>query len=208
MDIERKLFLALDDIGLFWSRREGVLNLMDKLKNFDKYKWEHSIRVGLGCKYLAEKYFSNWPTDKIFVAGLLHDVGILDIDSKVVGKANIENPKFTKEDYEQIKKHVVCGYRMVSDRFYDEARIFLYHHMVSRGYPENLPDRNDRMRIRDVDARKYGRLVELVDFADSLKRKNGKFGKLDLVGRKKILIDNFDEFRNIIEDSYREGVFS
>lgn len=208
VDYEKELLSVFDRLGVDEDYRSSFLEHFNLLREFDKYKWEHSIRVGLGCEALVGKYFPDWPIGTIVLSAYLHDVGVLDVEKEVVNKTNMTNSNFTDDDYEKIKTHVVEGYNMIVDDFPDEARIMLFHHMKSREYPEILPERSLECRINEDDARKYGRLVELVDFADSLNRDNGRFGKLDREGRKKILLECFSDYKEIIGELYRDGVFT
>lgn len=208
VDYEKELFLAFDRLGVDDNYRSNFMKYFDTLREFDTYKWEHSVRVGLGCEALVRKYFPEWPVRELFGAGAFNDIGDMKIDVEVVQKADMPNSNFTSEDYEKMKLHVVEGYNMIVGDFPDEARIMLFHHMRTRGYPEGLPERNLECRVSEEEAREYGHLVELVDFADALNRRNGRYGELDVLKKKEKLFEFFPEYRKIIEESYASGAFS
>ncbi|MDA3837315.1 MAG: HD domain-containing protein [Nanoarchaeota archaeon] len=207
ISLEKEVNESFDRAGVFNGRRAYVASCLNELREYDEYKWGHSVRVGISAEKITNKYFSSFPVDKLMVASYLHDVGVLDVDVEVVAKADISNSNFTTEDYEKIKEHVVFGYEKIKEALPDEARIMLYHHMQSRGYPEVLPERTGHETLSEDDCRKYGRIIELCDFADSLNRHNGRFGELGLEGRKDILMKEFVEMPQVVDWAYREGVF-
>ena len=207
VDYEKELFLAFDRLGVDEDYKNNFLKHFDRLREFDLYKWEHSVRVGLGCEVLVRKYFPDWPILEVFGAGAFNDIGDMKIDLEVVQKADMPNSNFTDDDYEKMKHHVIEGYNMIINDFPDEARIMLFHHMKTRSYPEILPERSLECLVSENMARKYGHLVELVDFADSLNRNNGRFGELNMYSRKKILLEAFPDYKEIVEESYESGLF-
>ena len=80
----------------------------------------------------------------IATASALHDIGKVEIDSKILNKPG----KLTKEEFEQVKKHTIYGaHRVRNVREYQKEplvkyayQICLYHHEKydGKGYPEGL----------------------------------------------------------------------
>ncbi len=83
---------------------------------------------------LAESDVAN----KIELAGLLHDIGMIGISDDILYKVE----KLTPEEYEEIKKHVKHGVRILEDikQLRDVVEIIKYHHehFDGGGYPFGL----------------------------------------------------------------------
>ena len=82
--------------------------------------------------------FSDDEIEEIYYAGLIHDVGKLGIDNKIINKSG----KLTDEEYAEIKRHPDFGYEIlkgisVKGKFADGA---MCHHerIDGKGYPEGL----------------------------------------------------------------------
>ena len=73
---------------------------------------------------------------------MLHDIGKISISDNIILKPG----KLTLEEWEVIKKHPECGYRLaISCRDLVEiARGILYHHerWDGKGYPKGLKGKN------------------------------------------------------------------
>jgi putative two-component system response regulator len=76
--------------------------------------------------------------NKIELAGLLHDIGMIGISDDILYKVE----KLTPEEYEEIKKHVKHGVRILEDikQLRDVVEIIKYHHehFDGGGYPFGL----------------------------------------------------------------------
>lgn len=115
---------------------------LDHLKNKDDYTFSHCLSVSLICNV-----FSRWlnmrPEDivNITAAGMLHDIGKIKIDDKILKKPG----KLTKEEYDEIKNHTIYGYRMLQD--YDipnnvKLAALMHHEKIDgSGYPVGVSDR-------------------------------------------------------------------
>lgn len=70
--------------------------------------------------------------------GLLHDIGKIAIEEKILNKAG----KLNEEEWEEIKKHPEIGYRILStvNDLSEMAEYVLAHHerWDGRGYPKGL----------------------------------------------------------------------
>jgi putative nucleotidyltransferase with HDIG domain len=82
---------------------EGILELVSKfIDSIDKYTQEHSVRVSnLAAKIAEEMNLPQTEVEDIRVAGLLHDVGKIDISIEVLKKA----AALTEKEWEEIKTH-------------------------------------------------------------------------------------------------------
>ena len=112
------------------------LDLVD-LRSFDDYTFAHSVNVatvscaiGLGLE-LSEEDLVN-----VVLAGLLHDLGKLDIPSEILNKPE----RLTREEYMLMKTHAALSYDYIKERIDISAQVkqaVLYHHenMDGSGYP-------------------------------------------------------------------------
>jgi len=105
----------------------------------DPYTAGHSRRVAQYAKMIASRMdFSSDEIEEIYYAGLIHDVGKLGLDNKIINK----NGRLTDEEFAEIKRHPSLGYEILKDisvkgKFADGAKC---HHerLDGKGYPEGL----------------------------------------------------------------------
>ncbi len=110
----------------------------------DKYTEGHSVRVGKYSEIIAAEL--GWDTDQIegaAVAGYLHDVGKLTVESKIINAPYRINAK----EHAELNKHPTIGYEILSPIHHPYADVPLaakYHHerLDGRGYPDGLYDRD------------------------------------------------------------------
>ena len=172
-----------------------------------KFHFEHSQRVALVCKAIAE--FQGLSGKPAFYAGSLHDIGKCQVCLSTLGKTDDWTPK----DGKIMESHVIDGYRMIADRFDFTAEIIKWHHRFQRnGYPKRLP----KLLHSYCDGTKvkiawYGRLLALADVYDALHRINFHDGeKKILTGeeiKQKMLGYNRDEVE-LVENLYKAGVLT
>ncbi|MGN0368195.1 MAG: HD-GYP domain-containing protein [Wujia sp.] len=107
----------------------------------DPYTAGHSRRVAQYSRMIAQKLgYSDKELEEIYCAGLIHDVGKLGIDNRIINK----NGALTQEEYQEIKKHPVMGYEILKNisirgNFAFGAK---WHHerMDGKGYPDGLTE--------------------------------------------------------------------
>jgi len=109
----------------------------------DQYTRGHSERVAFISKWIAEKYaqtknISAEEVQKIYLAGLLHDIGKIGIPESVLGK----DGKLTDEEYDIMKTHSSIGAGILSEisQMTDVIPGVLCHHerYDGKGYPKGL----------------------------------------------------------------------
>jgi HD-GYP domain-containing protein (c-di-GMP phosphodiesterase class II) len=105
----------------------------------DTYTCGHSERVALLSRHLAlASGMSQSAADRVYMAGLLHDVGKIGVPEAVLQKTG----RLTNEEFEQIKKHPEVGARILRDVRQIEDLIpgVLHHHerYDGKGYPHAL----------------------------------------------------------------------
>lgn len=130
------LGLYQDQSNLFSSAVQALTSAIDAK---DGYTSGHSNRVAYFSVALAEQLgLSRAEQDTIYLAGLLHDIGKIGINDRVLNKPG----KLTEEEFEQIKLHPQLGYDILSGvrQLGDVLPIVLHHHedWDGGGYPHGL----------------------------------------------------------------------
>lgn len=118
-----------------------VESLADAIDAKDNYTNGHSGRVALYAKEIAKRYgYDEKQQEKIFMMGLLHDVGKIGIPDEVINKPG----RLTEEEFACIKKHPAIGDKILSNikEMPELAAGARYHHerVDGKGYPEGLLD--------------------------------------------------------------------
>jgi putative nucleotidyltransferase with HDIG domain len=105
----------------------------------DPYTRGHSERVARVSMAIAQRMgLSDDECEKIRVGALLHDVGKIGIDDKILKKP----ASLTDEEYEVMKQHPQKGYKILSQIPGMEEFLpgmYMHHEMVNgQGYPQGL----------------------------------------------------------------------
>ncbi len=119
---------------------EGIIHsLSSAIDAKDPYTCGHSDRVARSAVRLAEEMGCDAGTLKtIYLAGLLHDVGKIGVEDRVLRKPD----KLSSEEYEHIKRHTEIGHRILRDlsKLENVLPVVLHHHESwnGDGYPHRL----------------------------------------------------------------------
>ena len=149
--IDRKLLdgvglsvsMYLENRRLFNDAQSLLMGLLHSLVAAvdakDTYTRGHSVRVALYAMTLAEAAgFDPAYCERVYLAGLLHDVGKIGVEDQVIRKPG----KLTDDEFGQIKLHPEIGHRILKnvEHIQDILPGVLYHHEKynGRGYPHNL----------------------------------------------------------------------
>ncbi len=155
--IDAKLFstvanecaVFIDNDKLFVDLKElfvGALKALTKsIDAKDQYTRGHSERVAYISRWIAEKLVeagkSNMSEDdvhRIYLAGLLHDIGKIGIDEKVLRK----NSKLDSSEWKQIQSHPTIGASILGDikQMGEIIPGVIGHHerVDGKGYPHSL----------------------------------------------------------------------
>ncbi|MCR4909436.1 MAG: response regulator [Lachnospiraceae bacterium] len=116
-----------------------VQTLADAIDAKDTYTNGHSSRVASYAKSIAERFgYSKEKQERIYMMGLLHDVGKIGVPDYVINKP----AKLTEEEYNRIKDHSVMGARILKNiRKMPELPVGArWHHerYDGKGYPDGL----------------------------------------------------------------------
>ncbi len=157
-----RLFGDLKD--LFVGSLKALTNSIDAK---DQYTRGHSERVALISRWIAERLAEREPLEeeqihKIYLAGLLHDIGKIGIDESVLRK----NGKLTPEERVCIQRHPSIGAGILRGikQMRDIVPGVLCHHerVDGRGYPEGIS--GDEIPLT-------GKIVQLADSFDAMTSK-------------------------------------
>ncbi len=115
-----------------------ILNLLELSKKKSEVFERHSLNTAKYARLIAEKISDDMDfIDAVTIAALLHDIGILLIDSNLYQKVSL-----TEEDVEKIRQHtLVCMKFLSKIRMPEEVKDMIkYHHerYDGFGYPEGL----------------------------------------------------------------------
>jgi putative nucleotidyltransferase with HDIG domain len=107
----------------------------------DPYTRGHSERVGVYASRIARELGCKPDfIDRIYLAGLLHDIGKIGIPDAIIGKPE----KLTPDEYRVMKRHPEIGARILEpvDFLADIVPCVRHHHEwydgSTRGYPDRL----------------------------------------------------------------------
>jgi HD-GYP domain-containing protein (c-di-GMP phosphodiesterase class II) len=126
----------------------------------DPYTRGHSERVSRFSMAIAQRLgLSDEEVEKIRISALLHDVGKISIDDKILKKP----AALTDEEYEIMKGHPQKGYKIMSQipamkEFL--PGMYMHHEMVNgKGYPQGL--KGDEIPL-------MGKIVAVADTFDAM----------------------------------------
>ena len=132
----------IDEILDIVNRNLGsVLQLLNlsNLPKVDEY-YIRSLNVSLISMIIGRAMkFSENRVKKLGVGAMLYDIGLVKVPDKILDKIG----RFTTEEYAEVKKHTVYGYKIMKTSFRfeeDLAMISLMHHEYfnGKGYPRGL----------------------------------------------------------------------
>ncbi|NLU52446.1 MAG: HD-GYP domain-containing protein [Clostridiaceae bacterium] len=126
-----------------------IINLSD-IRSIDDYTFSHSVNVSIFSLITGITLdFSRESLKDLGIGSLLHDVGKVMIDKKLLDKPSV----LTLSEYEEVKRHTFYGYDILrnSPGIGPMAHsIALYHHerVDGSGYPYSLKGRDIPLAAR------------------------------------------------------------
>lgn len=156
--------IYLENAMLFEDVHGLMMGLLHSLTSAvdakDAYTCGHSERVALLSRHLAKQYgLSDHDVERIYMAGLLHDVGKIGVPEAVLQKSG----RLTPEEFEQIKKHPEVGAKILQDikQIKDIIPGVMHHHerYDGKGYPSGLAGEDIPL---------MGRIICLADCFDAM----------------------------------------
>jgi putative nucleotidyltransferase with HDIG domain len=138
---ERTHQLAASNRDLRLAYVQTIGALAEAIDAKDPYTRGHSDRVGVYASRIArEMGLQRKPIERIYIAGLLHDVGKIGVPDAIIAKPG----RLTESETRQIREHVTTGARILGSVVFlaDVVPCVLHHHEwfdgSARGYPGHL----------------------------------------------------------------------
>ena len=156
--------IYLENAMLFGDVHGLMMGLLHSLTSAvdakDAYTCGHSERVALLSRCVASRMqLTDNEVERIYMAGLLHDVGKIGVPESVLQKTG----RLTPDEFELMKKHPQIGARILNDvkQLEDIIPGVLHHHerYDGKGYPYGLT-------ARDIPL--MGRIICLADCFDAM----------------------------------------
>lgn len=209
--LELKLEESFEELDIPPEARHHFMPYLDLLQIKDNDTWEHSVRVGLLGKRIAE--YKHDEPKALFLPGIVHDVGKLLVDSKTLKKKQ----GFNQDDKKLMDEHPVYGYQLLEGIAPFSALVSYYHHFFGKyGYPPKdkpLPPVNVSFSEDTLHwAKECSRLVAIADFWDAVThRENDKYnsGEIKLPSKEesiKILLENSGCRTYLVRELYNGGI--
>jgi putative nucleotidyltransferase with HDIG domain len=141
------LFLARRSFELYTKMRkmylETIRALAAAIDAKDPYTKGHSERVAKIAVVLAtELNLSDRDIENIEYTALLHDIGKIGIDDRILGKSS----KLSNEEFKKIKEHPIVGAKIIEPiDFLKNSYETIYHHHErynGGGYPDGLKEKD------------------------------------------------------------------
>ncbi len=112
---------------------------LSKLIDRKVFNDRHALRVGVDAYYMAGLLgLSPEECNLFYIAGLVHDVGYLDVSSQVLNKRT----SLTEKEYEIIRTHTQRGIElldfMIIHSIVNDGILFHHERFSGEGYPEGL----------------------------------------------------------------------
>lgn len=140
--------------------RHVMINVID-LRTYDDYTYSHSLNVSVISAVIGTALgMSREAVSELAMGALIHDVGKMFVDKKILNKPE----RLTTKEFEEMKKHSELGFEYLCGHFdiSENSKITaLQHHEKydGSGYPNELSGE---------DIHKYSRIVCVADVYDAL----------------------------------------
>lgn len=144
------------------ARSKAIQTVIRTLHEKNRREEQHSQRVSILSRALGEALgLSEREQRELKTMGLLHDVGKIAIDEKILNKTD----RLTPEEYAEIRRHPEIGYHILSasNDMAELAEYVLAHHerWDGQGYPRGL---------KGEEIPYLSRIIAVVDAYDAMTR--------------------------------------
>lgn len=172
-------------------RNPDALMWMSKMRNEDEYTSEHCLNVCiLAISFGRHLGMIEEDLHKLGLCGLLHDVGKMKIDPKVLNKPG----RLTEKEFKLIKLHTIHGRNLLISApgsYHGVVDVAYSHHerIDGAGYPRGL---------KSAGISQFSRIICIVDAYDAMTAKRCYDDARPTTEALKIIYDNrgtqFDEY--------------
>ncbi|NLM46376.1 MAG: HD-GYP domain-containing protein [Firmicutes bacterium] len=159
--IDNRFFFTVEKLVQEILHNRDVIYNLDDIRTADDYTFCHSVNVCILALMIAnELRMPRRQLEELAVGALLHDVGKIYVNQAILKKEGSLSP----EEYEEIKKHPVYGYDILSQQkniAFDSIKVVAQHHerCDGSGYP---------LQLCGEDIHDYAKLVMIADVFDAL----------------------------------------
>lgn len=135
--------LSMDSPAMREQKEQGerlktAKSLADQVDARESATRNHSVMVGRYATAIARVLgFDEDTVSRIYLAGLLHDVGKIGIDENILSKAG----RLTDEEFETLKQHPELSFQIVQSSGMEDVASWVRHHHEAwdgTGYPDRL----------------------------------------------------------------------
>lgn len=165
MNVNNHKFITWGDIHD--SVYTVVYELLKQVKQKDLYTYQHCLRVGSYSRKLASSMgLDEFHQRAAELGGLLHDIGKIGVDQKIVHKPS----KLTDDEFKSMREHPDLSAEMIEKQKTNFNKNFLdyiipvvrYHHerVDGKGYPH---------KVENQDIPLLSRVILVVDTLDAMK---------------------------------------
>ncbi len=150
-----------DELLVSIDMDDNLLLKMHQLQSYDDYTYKHCLRVAMMSVSIGKQLgLHREELRKLAEAALLHDIGKRMISIDIIRKP----AKLTDDEFEEIKKHPVYGYRLLKEHggySQDVMNAVLMHQEKydGTGYP---------MRLKGEQITYLARIITVADVYDAL----------------------------------------
>lgn len=143
---EKFVFDIMDEL----MESTHIIDNLHIMQDYNNYTYEHAVNVTvIGILICKQMNLYRYKTYEIAMGCMLHDLGKTKIATTILNKP----AKLTVEEFDEIKRHPINGYKFVKDNTALSPRIkkiILTHHekIDGTGYPLGLKGKEISMEAR------------------------------------------------------------
>ncbi len=150
-----------DSIYTRINENRDIVGCINEIRDVDEYTYVHSINVSL-LSMLIGKWLKlgEKKVKELVKAGVLHDIGKSKVDPTILNKTG----KLTSQEFEEMKKHPIQGYRIAESMKGVSKNVclgILMHHERNdgSGYP---------VGIKGPNIHEYAKIIAVADVYDAM----------------------------------------
>jgi len=139
----------------------NIIDSLSQMRDVDEYTYSHSVNVSL-ISMLISKWlkYDDEKTALIVQAGLLHDIGKSQISGDILNKKG----PLTEEEFAEIKRHPLYGYRIAAEIGGVDKSVLLgilMHHEREDGSGYPLSAKGDQIH-------EFAKVIAVADIYDAM----------------------------------------
>ena len=178
------------------TKQEPVRKRLSVLESELPAVWKHCQRVAVLSAAVGFKQgLAKSAVRMLACAGLLHDLGKLDIDTEILKKPG----SLSTQEKQKVKKHPRLGFKRLDADFFQEIKKIVAAHHEHQSDP--YPRKNDRKREYDG----LSQIVSAADMFDALKANRSYKDKKSESEIEEIMREEFTGNKELIDQTVQLG---